>query len=496
MDIDQYLHFVWNQFSLQSLSVWTGVALLTAFLSYKLRINGFFKAVPAKILPFFAFYLSFVITITLTDRTTSTSADYHLKLFWTYRRICQGSYTLVAQIFWNIVLFIPIGIMVSEIWTGKYLWQYATYGLLLSGVIEFLQLLTHRGLFEFDDMFHNTIGMVIGCLIAFPFKKSVRKIVILSVGVFICLGFLISWTTTFVPNSLKIISGDISDFLCNESTVVEQELNRQSFIKRDDVYQYFCFQIDRVIEEDGVISMDGFAFPYNIELSDSDLHVFLLSDATGDMLEADVQAGLERDDVNRYFSAKEDYIKVGFRASISLDKFVKRDEYAIYISWPYTKRIFTGVYLIGTNVHYTSSDSFLLPGIEGTDLEPIVRDGILQVYRPDYSCYVYQYKGSLYWIVNENFNFEEDGGTFIQFQLYTTLVQNLPQNRLRNNWYWDNISGLFEDYEITDKMDCGQYRVCKRALPTEYSITSILTGYYVDDAWVWKNYFRPYYEFE
>lgn len=35
-------------------------------------------------------------------------------------------------------------------------------GSLLSTVIEVIQLISHRGLFEFDDIFHNTLGTVIG----------------------------------------------------------------------------------------------------------------------------------------------------------------------------------------------------------------------------------------------------------------------------------------------------------------------------------------------
>jgi len=35
-------------------------------------------------------------------------------------------------------------------------------GLLLSSSIEFIQLISHRGLFEFDDIIHNTLGTIIG----------------------------------------------------------------------------------------------------------------------------------------------------------------------------------------------------------------------------------------------------------------------------------------------------------------------------------------------
>ena len=35
----------------------------------------------------------------------------------------------------------------------------------------------------------------------------------------------------------------------------------------------------------------------------------------------------------------------------------------------------------------------------------------------------------------------------------------------------------------------------KREIPTDYSVTSIMTGYRKNGKWVWKNYFRPYYVF-
>jgi glycopeptide antibiotics resistance protein len=38
----------------------------------------------------------------------------------------------------------------------------ALLGFLTSFTIELLQLILKRGLFEFDDMFHNTIGVGIG----------------------------------------------------------------------------------------------------------------------------------------------------------------------------------------------------------------------------------------------------------------------------------------------------------------------------------------------
>ena len=44
----------------------------------------------------------------------------------------------------------------------------------MSGLIEVVQLILHRGLFEFDDIVHNTFGTVIGIGV-FIFIKGVGK---------------------------------------------------------------------------------------------------------------------------------------------------------------------------------------------------------------------------------------------------------------------------------------------------------------------------------
>jgi glycopeptide antibiotics resistance protein len=47
-------------------------------------------------------------------------------------------------------------------------------GFLLSLTIEILQLVTKRGMFEFDDLFHNTLGVAIGCWIWWKVKNRFK----------------------------------------------------------------------------------------------------------------------------------------------------------------------------------------------------------------------------------------------------------------------------------------------------------------------------------
>lgn len=56
------------------------------------------------------------------------------------------------------IMFVPVGLLCGRLWKWKGPWVAAG----ISVGIEILQLITARGLCEFDDVFHNTLGAVIG----------------------------------------------------------------------------------------------------------------------------------------------------------------------------------------------------------------------------------------------------------------------------------------------------------------------------------------------
>ncbi len=141
-------------------------------------------------IPILVFYIAFVLTITIIERTPGKLMKYNLELFWTVREIISGRTELISEIFWNIVLFVPIGVLMSIVLLGKAErceqpekqqkphklcrsgkrvcrlgnnpWIVILIGFLFSTGIEVTQLLTYRGLFEFDDIFYNTLGTAIG----------------------------------------------------------------------------------------------------------------------------------------------------------------------------------------------------------------------------------------------------------------------------------------------------------------------------------------------
>ena len=84
---------------------------------------------------------------------------YELIPFWSY-----GDPSLRTEILLNVLLFIPVGIL-----AGK--WKVIPAAACFSLLIEGTQLLTGRGLFEFDDVIHNTLGAVIGVLVVWSVNR-------------------------------------------------------------------------------------------------------------------------------------------------------------------------------------------------------------------------------------------------------------------------------------------------------------------------------------
>ena len=75
--------------------------------------------------------------------------------------IDAGQTELIEENLMNIALGIPVGFLLSFIFTHRSWWKAALVGFIFSSVIELSQLLLKCGLCEFDDVFHNTLGCVI-----------------------------------------------------------------------------------------------------------------------------------------------------------------------------------------------------------------------------------------------------------------------------------------------------------------------------------------------
>lgn len=85
-----------------------------------------------------------------------------LTFLWEYRLALAGSLFWVFQILNNIILFVPMGVMYGELGRKSSWWRAVLVGAGTSAVIEGMQFVLKAGLCETDDVFNNTIGMMLG----------------------------------------------------------------------------------------------------------------------------------------------------------------------------------------------------------------------------------------------------------------------------------------------------------------------------------------------
>lgn len=114
----------------------------------------------------FIVYAVIVLYITLLSRTPSVRRR-ALTPFWEYRELIYGVDKLYwfGQIIGNIVMLMPLGVFLCLMYRRLNVIHIGTIGCSCSVSIELTQYFTGRGLLEFDDIFHNTLGAVIGYLI-------------------------------------------------------------------------------------------------------------------------------------------------------------------------------------------------------------------------------------------------------------------------------------------------------------------------------------------
>ena len=269
----------------------------------------------------------------------------------------------------------------------------------------------------------------------------------------------------------------------------------------------WVYQVDSIEEIDGKLQIKGWAFALGENAQQENCEIILYNTKTGKGVYPKMTYE-PREDVNEYFLCEYDYTESGFKASVSAKSLQLEDNvYEILLrpksekskGNPFStntteerKAFSTNVYYSDGEMLYVHPDEFVPLEVTGTDLEKVVEQGVLRVYRPDYGMYVYQYEGELYWIAELDYGFV-DGDTIVQYQMQTTQIENLPEERLINSWFWNNLVFRFSTKELL-KWDTGEYRVAKYALPTEYSLTKIWTGNHIDK-WIWRTDFRPWYEF-
>lgn len=113
-------------------------------------------------------YIGFIIYTTLLCREPKEYREYNFQLFWSYQRFFDDVRPQGQQILLNILFFIPFGVLVPFCVDGNWKRKLVITiisACLLSGTVEFLQLLYKLGFADFDDVFDNTMGAAIGAVV-------------------------------------------------------------------------------------------------------------------------------------------------------------------------------------------------------------------------------------------------------------------------------------------------------------------------------------------
>ena len=122
-------------------------------------------------------YIGFIIYTTLLCREPGNYRQYNFQLFWSYQRFFDDIEPQGRQILLNILFFVPFGVLVPFCvdgnWKRKLVFTVAS-ACLLSGTVEFLQLLYRLGFAEFDDVFDNTMGAAIGAVVVLMLGRVKR----------------------------------------------------------------------------------------------------------------------------------------------------------------------------------------------------------------------------------------------------------------------------------------------------------------------------------
>lgn len=122
-------------------------------------------------------YIGFIIYTTLLCREPKDYREYNFQLFWSYQRFFDDVQPQGQQILLNILFFIPYGVLVPLCVDGSWKRKLAITVItacLLSGTVEFLQLLYKLGIAEFDDVFDNTMGAAIGAFVVLVLGRVKR----------------------------------------------------------------------------------------------------------------------------------------------------------------------------------------------------------------------------------------------------------------------------------------------------------------------------------
>ena len=165
MDIFQLVKSYNKTWSIhETLAFMVCLTILACFLAYLVKQKKISLSQMFFTLVLFDF-LAIVYASTVLTRV-STVRSYILMPFWSWQEVfVKHNNWLLLENLLNVLLLFPMGFLLPLALKKISSSQAFLIGLGFSALIEFSQLLFKRGLFEFDDMIHNSLGCLLGYLV-------------------------------------------------------------------------------------------------------------------------------------------------------------------------------------------------------------------------------------------------------------------------------------------------------------------------------------------
>ena len=108
-------------------------------------------------------YIVFILNETIIGRPETKVYRYNLLPFWSYLALIRGEGVNIWRcIYLNVLFFIPLGALLWLAFKDRRWWKALLFSIVLSLCVEIAQLVLKRGLCEFDDVFHNAFGCMLG----------------------------------------------------------------------------------------------------------------------------------------------------------------------------------------------------------------------------------------------------------------------------------------------------------------------------------------------
>lgn len=152
-----------------------GAGIIVAMILNKVnvrRVHAGRKSVPALAVMCFYMYVVILMMITFFSRESSMGRRIDLELFSTWGINDRNN----AYVIENVLLFIPYGMVCPwYLKRARHFVSCTVLGLLTSLFIEWLQLVTGRGVFQIDDILTNMLGSMIGYLIFWILCRLIRS---------------------------------------------------------------------------------------------------------------------------------------------------------------------------------------------------------------------------------------------------------------------------------------------------------------------------------